>query len=404
MKFKYTVQTKSGGTNNGVIEAKDRFEAAKHLRDSGDIPVSIVEVRGEGMSVDKFFSFLSSVSLEEKILFCRNLSGMLSAGLSLYRALEVLKKQSTKQKMTEVLSALLAEIDKGGTLSAGMEKFPKVFSTLFVAMVKAGEESGSLPKTLKDIGESLDKTYTLNRKIKGAMMYPAVILSLVFVAGILMFIFVVPTITQMFKEFGTELPASTQLVVWFSDTLSAHPILISLGILSTVGGIGWFLTRPFMGPALDYAILHLPVIGNMAKQVNSARTARTLSSLLASGVPVTRAFQITHDVLQNVYYKRLITSAVKDIEKGQPISTAFKMRPDLYPVMVGEMIEVGEETGRLSDMLADIANFYETEVDQKTKDLSTIIEPLLMIVIGAAVGFFAVSMLSPMYSLVDAIK
>lgn len=403
MKFKYKAQTKAGTTTEAVIEAKDRFEAAKHIREQGEVPLSISEVRA-GMSVDDIFGFLSSVSLEEKILFCRNLSGMLTAGLSLYRALEVLKKQSTKKKLTEVLTALLEEIDRGGTLSGGMEKFPKVFSTLFVAMIKAGEESGSLPKALKDIGESLDKTYTLNRKIKGAMMYPAVILSLVFVAGILMFIFVVPTITQMFKEFGTELPASTQLIVWFSDTISTHPILIVGGILAIVGFFVWFFRLPFMGPVVDYSILHLPVIGTMAKEVNTARTARTLSSLLASGVPVTRAFQITHDVLQNVYYKRLIKTAIVDVEKGQPISTSFKSRPDLYPVMVGEMVEVGEETGRLSDMLADIAGFYETEVDQKTKDLSTIIEPLLMIIIGAAVGFFAVSMLSPMYSLVDAIK
>jgi type IV pilus assembly protein PilC len=180
MKFKYTAQTKTGATTEGILEIKDRFEAAKHIRDLGQTPLTINEIRGSEMSVDAFFAFLSSVSLEEKILFTRNLSGMLTAGLSLYRALEVLKKQSTKKKLTDVLTTLLEEIDKGGTLSGGMEKFPKVFSTLFVAMVKAGEESGSLPKALKDIGESLEKTYALNRKIKGAMMYPGVILSLSF--------------------------------------------------------------------------------------------------------------------------------------------------------------------------------------------------------------------------------
>ncbi len=402
MKFRYHGKNKTGETTDGIIEAKDRFEAAKHIRETGVTPLSISEEKKELTSID--LSFLSSISLEEKVLFCRNLSGMLTAGLSLYRALEVLKKQSTKKKMTDVLTALLEEIDRGGTLSQGMEKFPKVFSTLFIAMVKAGEESGSLPKILKEIGESLEKTYTLNRKIKGAMMYPAVILSLIFVAGILMFIFVVPTITKMFKEFGTELPASTKLVVWFSDTLTGHPILIIGGILAIGGFITWFFRRPFMQPIIDYALLHFPLFGPMVKEVNAARTARTLSSLLASGVPVTRAFAITHDVLQNVYYKRLIERATSDVEKGQPISAPFKEHTELYPVMVGEMIEVGEETGRLSDMLSDIATFYETEVDQKTKDLSTIVEPLLMVVIGIAVGFFAVAMLSPMYSLVDAIK
>jgi type IV pilus assembly protein PilC len=402
-KFTYQAETKTGTVVSGVISGAGRFEVAKTLRQQDLLPIKVKEYRTE-FSTSNLFPFLETVSLEEKIMFCRNLAGMLTAGLSLYRALEVLKKQSTKKKLTDVLTALLEEIDKGGTLSAGMEKFPKVFGALFVAMVKAGEESGSLPKTLKDIGESLEKMYTLTRKIKGALMYPAVILCLIFVAGILMFIFVVPTITQMFKEFNTELPASTQVIVWFSDTISTHPILIILGILALAGFFVWFFRLKFMGPIMDYVILHLPMIGTIAKQVNAARTTRTLSSLLSSGVPVTNAFAITHDVLQNVYYKRLIQGAIGDVEKGQPISASFKSRPDLYPVMVGEMIEVGEETGRLADMLSDIATFYETEVDQKTKDMSTIIEPLLMIMIGAAVGFFAVAMLSPMYSLVETIK
>lgn len=404
MKFKYIAQAKDGSKVTGTIEAADRFLAAKEIKTRGENPVSVIEESSGFNIMEGLNNLLSSISLEDKILFTKNLAGMISAGLSLYRALEVLKKQSTNVKFTKVLTDLLEEINHGGTLSGGMEKYPKVFSTLFVAMVRAGEESGNLPNTLKSIGESLEKTYALTRKIKGAMLYPAVILALIFVAGILMFIFVVPTITQMFKEFNTELPASTKLIVFFSDTLSTHPILISVSILGFFGFIFWFMGRPFMVPIVDYAVLHIPVIGNIAKQVNAARTARTLSSLLSSGVPVTRAFAITKDVLQNVYYKKVLETATASIEKGQPISIPFKEHPELYPVMVGEMIEVGEETGRLSDMLADIATFYETEVDQKTKDMSTIIEPMLMVFIGGAVGFFAVAMLSPMYSLGDSIK
>ena len=405
MKYTYKLKTKEGVEKKGEIEAPDKFSAAKSLRVDGAQPISISEakVKKTGISVPFIDSIFNKIKLHEEIIFTRNLSGMLSAGLSLYRALVVLEKQTKNEKFRSILNSLIKDIDKGGTLSEGMSKYPKVFSTLFVSMVRAGEESGKMSDSLKEIGLNLQKTYDLNKKIKGAIMYPSIIVGAIFLIGIFMMIFVVPVLTSTFKELNIELPASTKFIIFISDSLSKSPLL-TLGLVFLLF-IGLFLLfkSKFFKKYFDLIIFHIPVVGEIVKEVNSARTARTLSSLLISGVDMTKGLIITGEVLQNKFYKDTMQKAVVDIQKGITLSSVFKERVNLYPIMVGEMIEVGEETGKLSNMLVDIAVFYESEVDNKTKDLSTIIEPVLMILIGAAVGFFAISMISPMYSLMDSI-
>jgi type IV pilus assembly protein PilC len=235
-------------------------------------------------------------------------------------------------------------------------------------------------------------------------MYPSIILAAIFLIGILMFVYVVPVLTKTFKDLGTELPGSTKFVIGLSDLISNHLILLILGVATVVGLFILAMRLPKSKRAIDYIVIRLPVIGTIVKEMNAARTTRTMASLLGSGVTISRSISITKEVLQNVHYKEVMSEVEKVIEKGAPMSTIFKAQTTLYPVMVGEMIEVGEETGKLGSMLLDVALFYESEVDAKTKDLSTIIEPVLMIFIGAAVGFFAVSMLSPMYSIMDSIN
>jgi len=337
-------------------------------------------------------------------MFTNNLSGMLSAGLSLTRAMSVLQKQTKNKTFHDILTSLVDDINKGGTLSFGMSKYPKVFSGVFVSMVHSGEESGSLPGTLKEIGTTLKKTYELNRKIKGALIYPSIIVSAIFIIGILMMMFVVPTLTKTFADIGVELPLPTRIIIAISDFLTQHFILFFLIVASIVGFFVMFARLEITQKYFDGFILKIPVLGALIQEMNTARTARTLSSLLASGVDVSKALSITEEVLQNVHYKNLIHSSINSIEKGVALSVAFKENTNLYPVMVGEMIEVGEETGKLSSMLTDIATFYENEVDNKTQNLSTIIEPVLMIFIGVAVGFFAIAMLKPMYSVMDTIN
>jgi len=270
-------------------------------------------------------------------------------------------------------------------------------------MVKSGEESGGLTSALKIVSSQLEKAYQLTKKIRGALIYPAIIISIMIVIGALMLIYLVPTLTATFKELNVDLPLSTQIVIFISDFLKNNIIFTLFGLCVIGFGLYVSFKTPKGKRVFDTFLLHVPIISGIVKQVNAARTARTLSSLLSSGVDVLVAIRITKDVIQNSFYKDVLQSAEVNVEKGEPISTIFLKNEKLYPAFVGEMVNIGEETGKLSAMLANVAEFYEEEVEQRTKDMSTVIEPFLMVFIGLAVGFFAISMLGPMYSLADAI-
>ena len=401
MKFSYKGKTKEGEMTEGVIDADSELSAARELRVQNIVPLSIKKGKGDKGKIS--LSLFGSIKLHEKLIFAKNLAGMITAGLALNRAIEILNRQSVNKKFKTVLTDLENEIAKGGTLSGGMKKHPKVFSTLFVSMVSAGEESGNLPSALVEVSGNLEKIYALNKKIKSALTYPMVILFAIFLMATLMMIFVVPTLVKTFEELGAELPGSTQLIITTSKFISGSPFLFIAIVFGVIGGFVFLLKMKRLEKYFDYFFLHLPIFGNMIKQVNAARTARTLSSLLISGVDITRSLSITKEVVQNVYFKRVVDEAVLKIQKGVPLSEPFMTHTELYPIMFGEMMAVGEETGNISKMLSEIADFYEAEVDDKTKNLSTIIEPMLMVFIGGAVGFFAVSMLTPMYSILNSI-
>jgi type IV pilus assembly protein PilC len=405
MLFSYKAKTKNGEIIEGVMEATDRFALSRDLKSRGNIPKSINQKSTNSFNFSIIFGrIFSRVKIEEKIIFTKNLSGMLKAGLSLFRALSVLKKQTKNVFLNKILTSLSDEINAGGTLSSGLLKFPDVFSKLFVSMTRAGEESGNLTGALSEVGMNLEKAHSLTKKVKGALIYPGVILSAMILIGVLMFAFVVPTLANTFKELGVELPVSTKLIITLGNFFSEYLILSLILIIGSAFGIFSFLRASFMKKYVDFIILKLPIIGSLSKELNTARTTRTMSSLLLAGVSITRAIEITEDVVQNFYYKKVLIKAKESIEKGAPFSQVFAENLNLYPVMMAEMVQVGEETGKLSDMLLQIASFYEEEIENKTKNLSVIIEPVLMIFIGAAVGFFAISMISPLYSVLDNIK
>ncbi|KKQ87672.1 MAG: Type II secretion system protein [Parcubacteria group bacterium GW2011_GWF2_38_8] len=405
MLFTYKAKLKSGEIFEGTMEATDRFSLSRELKARGNIPVSIAEKKIGSIDVLSVFKgIFSKVKTGELVILTKNLSGMLKAGLSLYRALSVLEKQTKNHLLAKILVSLSAEINAGGTLSSGLAKFPNVFSKLFVSMARAGEESGNLAGSLSEIGLNLEKSYSLNKKIKGALIYPGVILSAMVLIGVLMFAFVVPTLANTFKELGVQLPVSTRFIIFLGNFFSEHLFLSFILIIGSAIGIILLLRAGFMKKYIDFMVVRLPIVGNLSKELNTARTTRTMSSLLLSGVSIIRAIEITKDVVQNIYYKKVLDQARDKVEKGAPFSKAFEENPNLYPVMMTEMVEVGEETGKLSDMLLQVALFYEGEIENKTKNLSVIIEPVLMIFIGAAVGFFAISMISPLYSILDNIQ
>ncbi len=401
MLFSYKAKLKTGEIFEAVMDSPDRFSLSRELHARGFIPVSITQKHESDEFMSSLTHLFSKVSTSELIIFTKNLSGMLKAGLSLYRALSVLQKQTKNQELNKILASLSNEINAGETLSQGLAKFPKVFSPLFVSMVRAGEESGNLATALSDVGANLDKAHSLNKKISGALVYPGVILSAMVIIGVLMFAFVVPTLASTFKELGVALPTSTQIIIAFGTFFSNNLLLTFVILFVSAFGIFSLLRAKFVAKYADYLVVRLPMIGTLARELNTARTARTISSLLLSGVSITRAVEITEDVVQNVYYKKVLQDTRKSIEKGLPFSESFRANPKLFPVMMAEMIQVGEETGKISDMLLSVADFYEEEIDNKTKNLSVIIEPILMIFIGAGVGFFAISMISPLYSILN---
>jgi len=405
MLFSYSAKLKDGVITKGIQEATDRFALARDLKSRSYLPLSIKEKKKNIFDPMALFdSVFNKVSAGELIIFNKNLGGMLQAGLSLYRALSVLEKQTKNPQLNKIIISLSAEINEGGTLSDGLSKFPNVFSKLFVAMVRAGEESGNLSGALSEISMNLEKANSLTKKVKGALMYPGVILSAMVLIGILMFAFVVPTLASTFEELGVQLPTSTRLIIglgnFFSNNLALTFIILILGVVSLVK----FLRAKFMSKYTHFIVLKLPFIGNLAKELNTARTARTISSLLLSGVSITRAIEITEEVVQNIYYKKILEDTRKAVEKGASFSEVFAANPKFYPIMMSEMVQVGEETGKVSDMLLQVALFYEQEIENKTKNLSTIIEPILMIIIGAGVGFFAISMVTPLYSILGDIE
>ncbi len=404
MKYSYKAARADGTVASGEREAPDRYALARELRGEGltVTQVKLLDELGEKHRLH-FQNPFGKVRVKDKIVFASSLSAMIGAGLSLSRALSVLERQVANQKFKQIIAGLSQRVNGGEPLSAAMASYPETFPPVFIAMVGAGEESGKLADSLEIVRAQLQKSYELRRKVKGAMIYPAIIVVVIIAIGILMMIFLVPNLTSLFRDLEVELPVSTQIVIAVSDFLTNHTLSFLAGLIIALGGL-WRLARTTSGRLLLTRLwLHLPAIKNIIKNLNSAITMRTLSSLVSSGVSMLEALAITGKVLQNPFYQEVMAQAVISVGKGAPLSGSFKDRGDLYPVLVGEMTEVGEETGNLPGMLLKGATFFEDEVEQATKNLSTIIEPALMVLIGAAVGFFAVSMLGPMYSLSDAI-
>ncbi len=402
--FHYKALNTEGKTVEGVLEAPDRFTLYHLIKKNGDTPLFTEEVKkGIAFNIGKIIPFLDRVSQHDKIILARNLSKMLTAGLPVTRSLSIMEREA-HGALQSVLKKLGEQVAKGNTLSESMKSFPKVFSTLFVSMVKAGEESGNLAVALENISIQLEKTYMLTKKIRGALMYPVVILCLMVVIGVLMMLYMVPTLTSTFVGLGASLPLSTRIIIGISDVLQNYFVWF----FAALAGFAVFCVFVFKSKAgqraVDWSLLKMPVFGELVREINSARTARTLSSLLLAGVDIIVAVSVTENIIQNSYYKEVLAKAGNTIQRGDPISAVFTANSHLYPLFVGEMMAVGEETGKIGDMLNSVALFYEDDVDQKTKDISSLIEPLLMIFIGVAVGFFALAVITPIYSLGDAIK
>ena len=407
MRLHYKAQKKDGTLYEDEREAADKFALSRELYGDGETLISTTPVKALKLfSIQDFLAFipvLGRVSNRDKIIFARNLSGMLTAGLTVSRALGVLLRQTHSPRFKTIISGLIGRISTGESLSQAFGAFSGTFPPLIISMIKAGEEGGNLSFSLLSVSEQLERAYTLQRRIRGALMYPAIVIAVMIGVGIVLFVNVIPPMVASFKDFNITLPLSTRIVIAVSDFMQAH---FALGLpLAAVAILVFFVAiKSTRGKRLiDVLLLRIPVIAPIIREGNAARVGRTLSSLLSSGVEVVQALGITADVLSNHLFRDVLLSARAAIEKGEPMSGIFREHEDILSPFLSEMVAVGEETGKLSPMLKEIGLFFEGEVEQKTKNISIIFEPILMVVVGILVGFFAVAMLSPAYSLMNAI-
>jgi type IV pilus assembly protein PilC len=352
--------------------------------------------------INDFLLFLSRVSLKEKLFFVQHLSLMLRSGISLSRAATTLAKQTRNKYFAKILTDMSKSIEKGSSFSESVEPYRKVFGDLFISMIQAGEVSGKLEEVLGQLFIQMKKEHTLISKVKGALTYPVVILFAMVVIGSFMFIVIVPKITASFIEMGTELPLPTKIIIKISDAFQHHGLLTGIGAFLFVAGFLKIIRTKRGKYIFDLFLLKMPIISPIVKKINLARFSRNISSLLQTDIMIVKAFQITADVLGNTHYKNALLIMSQQIKKGDKLSEIVETYPHLFTPIVSQMIAVGEETGELDNILVELAEFYEEEIDQIMENLPSIIEPLLILFLGTAVGGVAVAIIMPMYSLTDA--
>jgi len=404
-RYSYTAKSLKGDEKSETIEAKDLHQLVQLLHQEGLVLVK-AEVVGAPKKKGKGFSlpFFSRVSLAEKMFFTRNLQVMISAGLPLPRAFQTLISQAKSKKFAVALTKIQEEIGKGQSFSESLSKYPDIFSDLFQNMIKVGEEGGSLEQSLKTLALQMEREHNLKSKIQGAMIYPAVVITAMMGVGVIMLIMVVPQLAATFKDLNAELPLTTKMVIGLAEFITKrwYFAIISFFLLIFAS---WRAVKTDLGKRLlDLFFLKAPIISSIVRNANSAFAVRTLSSLISAGVSLPKSLEITSNTVGNIYFKKAISQAVEKVGKGEKLSEALRPYENVIPSTVIQMISVGEETGETSNILAKLADFYEEETENKTKNLVSAIEPILMLVIGAVVGFFAISMVQPMYSMLGEIE
>lgn len=343
------------------------------------------------------------VALSQKIFLVQQLGVMIKSGLSLSIALKTLAEQTTSKSFRIILIDLQQGVEKGSLLSKGLEKYQKIFGELFINMVMAGEASGKLEDVLRQLFVQMKKDHEIVAKVKGAMIYPAIVITMMLAIGVLMMIYVIPTITGVFVELDVKLPLPTRILIATSQFTLTYGLYISIFLVIGVVILNRLIKTPRGKKNLHKIMLKAPILGSIIKKINLARFCRSISSLLKTDIPIVKSFEITSRILGNTMYKEALLDAKEKIKKGISIQESLSPHVNLFPPVVLQMISVGEETGSLDNIMEDSAVFYEDDVSQTMTNLPTLIEPVLMVILGVAVGGMAVAVIMPMYSLSQAI-
>jgi type IV pilus assembly protein PilC len=395
--FEYKGKTLAGAAVQGSLKANNRAELERVLRQNR-ILVTSISKRAPEINI-KFGTGIKKVEISR---FTRQFATMIGAGLPMVQCLEILAAQSENKEMSKVVTQIKDSVQGGSTLSESMARHPKVFDQLYVNMVEAGEVGGALDAILVRLAVYREKADKLVRKVKGAMMYPSVIVVVATGVTIAMLTFIVPVFAKMFQGVGSELPAPTQIVLNISNFLKANSVYLLLGVIGLVAIGAYWKRTPAGALAFDRILLRTPVLGNLVRKSSVARFTRTLSTLLASGVSILEALEITAKTSGNIVVANAINKSVLAIAEGDTITGPLK-ETGVFPPMVIQMIGVGEKTGGLDDMLNKIADFYDEEVNDAVSALTSIIEPIIIVLMGIVIGGILIAMYLPMFDIIGKI-
>jgi type IV pilus assembly protein PilC len=393
----------AGAPSKGEVEAEDKQAVAQQLRGKGLIVLDIEE--NVPKNAGDIFARFKRVSSDELVIATRQFATMVSSGMSLLRALYVIEEQTENDKLKEVYVAVRKDVEAGISLSDALAKHPDTFNELYVAMVQAGETGGILDHTLLRVSDQLEKDAALKRQVKSAMVYPSVIGGFAAIVLIALVTFLVPVFEKVFKDFGGDLPPITKFTVWLSHMFTQRwYVMIALTVGVVYAFRRWKKTeRGHM--QWDRLKLKFPMkIGTIVQKICLARFSRTFSGLIAAGVPMLEAIEITGKTSGNKVIEQAMHEVRRSVEKGGSLSQPMTTVPEAFPVMVTQMIGVGEETGALETMLAKVADFYEEQVEAAVKALTSILEPIMIIIVGGIVGFIVIAMYLPMFKVYDEIK
>lgn len=402
MKLSYKAISKEGKVVAGIIDANSVSEAAAYLKGKEYTPISINEASKNKLL--GFFPVLNKkVRSSDVILFTRQLSSMISSGLTLIKSLEILKDQLDNVAMVEVVENLISDVEEGSSFSSAIAKHPKVFSPIYSSLIKASEASGLLDKSLLRLSDNLEKQQKLKRTIKSALMYPAIVVALMIVVVIIMLLFVIPQLSVFYQNLNIPLPLPTQIVVSISNlVITFWPIIVGVGLLIAFFYRRWQKTEKGR-IIIDSLLLKLPIFGKLIRQAILAEFSRTLGLLVGSGTLVVESMVQTSDITGNVHFKNAIVDVSKRVEKGVSIGDALSTY-SLFPPLLVQLVKIGEQTGKLDETLLKASEYFEGEVDQTVKTLTTAMEPFIMIVLGIGVAFLIISVVTPIYSLTSSIQ
>lgn len=401
MKLHYKATTPDGKIVQGVLEASDANEAAKFLRDKDLFPIQIKN-KDEDL-VKKFLPFLNSISSSDIILFTRQLSSMLSSGLTLLKSLQIFKDQTQNEALVDMVSGVINDIEDGKSFSYAIAKYPETFSPIYVSLIKAGESSGLLDKVLLRLADNLEKAHKLKGTVKSALMYPIIVVILMVSVVFIMMIFVIPQLSVLYKSLNVPLPLPTQIVVGLSGIIGTFwPLIFILIGLSIFFYRRWKKTEDGQ-LIMDSLVLKLPVFGPLTQEAILAEFTRTFGLLIGTGTLVVESLVETADTTGNIHYKNAIIDVSKQVEKGVTIGDAMSSY-SLFPPMLIQLVKIGEQTGKMDETLTKASEYFEEQVNEKVKTLTTALEPFIMIVLGVGVAFLIISVITPIYSLISSLQ